>query len=50
MGTPMTTTASSLAEQAHQFAEQEMRPVAGEYDQHGTWPQMSSSGHGNKLS
>ena len=35
----MTTTASSLAEQAHQFAEHEMRPVAWEYDQHGTWPQ-----------
>jgi len=29
----------SLRELAHDFAEKEIRPVAWEYDKHGTWPQ-----------
>ena len=29
----------ALRDMAHDFAEKEIRPVAWEYDEHGTWPQ-----------
>ncbi len=35
----MSASPCAVAELAHQFAEQEIRPVAWEYDKHATWPQ-----------
>jgi acyl-CoA dehydrogenase len=33
----------NLREMAHDFAEEEIRPVAWDYDRDGTWPQRSST-------